>query len=61
MRENGPGYYYVVRSPHSDWEVWMFTGHQWYEPGESEPVDPPYWSHRVPQAPKPNDLNKGKE
>ena len=56
MREDRPGYYYVVRKPGDDWEVWMWTGHRWYEPGEAEECSPPSWCKRVPQAPYPADL-----
>lgn len=49
----------VVCTPHSDWEVWMFAGNRWYEPGENEGFDPPYWSQRVPEAPRPTLSNKG--
>ena len=35
-REDAPGYFYIVRKPGDDWEVWMWTGHTWYEPGEAE-------------------------
>ncbi len=51
-----PGYYYVVTQPGKDWEVWMWTGHKWYEPGEADARDMPYWCHRVPQAPHPDDI-----
>ncbi len=53
-REDAPGYFYVVRKPGDDWEVWMWTGHTWYEPGETEEREPPYWCARVPQAPQPS-------
>lgn len=54
MKQDGrPGYYYVVRELGRDWEVWMWTGHKWYEPGEPEPCELPYWCERVPQAPTP--------
>lgn len=42
MREDGRGYYYVVPKRGNDWEVWMWTGHKWYEPGEADPKDPPF-------------------
>lgn len=55
MRDDGPGYHYVVTQRGKDWEVWMWTGHKWYEPGEADAKDAPYWCHRVPQAPYPDD------
>ena len=47
--------YYVVTQRGKDWEVWMWTGHRWYEPGEADAKDAPYWCQRVPQAPHPDD------
>ncbi len=56
MNDDGrPAYYYVVPKRGMDWEVWMWTGHARYEPGEADPRDLPYWCHRVPQAPCPDD------
>ncbi len=54
--EDRPGYFYVIPKRGNDWEVWMWTGHKWYEPGEAEPRDPPHWRHRIPQAPHPDDV-----
>lgn len=54
--EDRPGYRYVVPKRGNDWEVWMWTGHRWYEPGEADPRDPPHWCYRVPQAPHPDDV-----
>ena len=56
MTDYPPGYYYVVETRDKDWEVWIWTGHKWYEPGEAEPKEVPYWYERVPQAPYPDDM-----
>lgn len=56
MNEDRPGYFYVVPKQGNDWEVWMWIGHRWYEPGEADAKDAPYWCHRVPQAPHPDDI-----
>lgn len=56
LNEDRPGYFYVVPKRGNDWEVWMWTGHRWYEPGEADPREPPYWCYRVPQAPHPDDV-----
>lgn len=56
LNEDRPGYFYVVPKRGNDWEVWMWTGHTWYEPGEADPREPPYWCYRVPQAPHPDDV-----
>ena len=49
-----PGYYYVLVG--TDWEIWMWTGDCWYEPGEAEARDEPLVIARVPQAPSPPPL-----
>jgi|GEM_PF-4458275 len=49
-----PGYYYVLVN--TDWEVWMWTGDKWYEPGEAEARDEPLVIARIPQAPPPPPL-----
>lgn len=51
MRQNfyEPGYYYILEG--TDWEVWMWTGDRWYEPGEAEPRPQPLVISKVPQAP----------
>ena len=45
-----PGYYYILKG--TDWEVWMWTGERWYEPGEVNPCrSEPFVISRAPQAP----------
>lgn len=55
MTQDGPGYYYVTPRRGDDWQVWMWTGHTWYEPGELYAKEPPFWCSKVPQPPRPAD------
>lgn len=57
MRQDGPGYYYVVPRRGDDWEVWMWTGQTWYEPGVADAKDQPFRCSRVPQPPRLDDTD----
>lgn len=55
MQQDDPGYYYVVPKRGNAVEVWMWNGHNWYAPGEPYVKDQPFWSHKVPEPPRPAD------